>query len=172
MFPKLTHVLAAALAALALTAPAAAQCITPDNLDGGPCCSPTRVKLPPFPGFKQECLDICGTSITTGPATFLPDFLSMGIGAWTDPTTYPGEEILRWNASDVRTQDGCDGTVVEEVFFGVTTLDGYPANQITHAGVGPTLPPIFVDQGNSIRRHGGLILNVPYLSSRILNLNH
>ena len=35
-----------------------AQCIIPDNLDGGPCCDVTKVHLPVFPKFQQEMLDI------------------------------------------------------------------------------------------------------------------
>ena len=46
-------------AALALSAPAVAQCPIPDGLDGGPCCATTQLVLPPFPAMTQSALEIC-----------------------------------------------------------------------------------------------------------------
>jgi hypothetical protein len=46
---------------LAVSAPAAAQCFMPDNLEGpvGSCCTPTQANLPAFPALFTDALDIC-----------------------------------------------------------------------------------------------------------------
>jgi len=113
----------------------------------------------------------CGSVVQTTGGPFLPGFLSMGLGAWTDPNAYPGLEVLRWNAGGYQYVDACVGTVRDEVFFGVTTLGGDPARQILSSGLGQPLPPIFIDQSNSIRA-GATVLNIPYVSDHVLNLNH
>lgn len=112
----------------------------------------------------------CGTFFNSPGGPFLPGFLSQGIGFWTDPLTYPGEEQLRWNAGGYDYVDPCTGVAQPEVFFGVTTLFGYPARQILSGGGGGPLPPVFVDQGNSLRG-GATIMNTPYESDHIVNLN-
>ncbi len=114
---------------------------------------------------------VCGTSVTTPGGPFLPGFLSMGIGMWTDPTTFPGVEVLRWNCGGYDYFDPCDVVMQQEVFFGVTTLQGYPANQVLCPGVGPPLPLCFIDQSNSLRS-GVTVMNIPYVSDHIINLNH
>ncbi len=52
---------AAAFALAVVVAPraASAQCPLPDNLDGGPCCERTDLRLPDFPRFEHRALDIC-----------------------------------------------------------------------------------------------------------------
>ena len=113
----------------------------------------------------------CGTSVTTPGGPLLPGFLSMGIGSWTIAATYPGMEDLRWNAGQYNYTDACTGVVRPEVFYGVTTLNGYPALQVSSAPPVP-LPPIFIDQANAIAVAGGApVMNVPYLSEHVLNLN-
>ncbi len=121
---------------------------------------------------RLDLAGACGTSITTPGGPFLPGFISMGIGTWTLPGLYPGVERLRWNAGNYDYADPCKGLVRPEVFFGVTTIDGYPAFQITSGGPGLPLPPFFIDQANSLTAAGATIMNVPYLSNHILNLNH
>jgi hypothetical protein len=120
-------------------------------------------------------MGVCGSSVTTPGAPFLPGYLSMAIGTWTIPGTYPGVERVRWNAGGYDYIDPCPpGVVRREVFFGVTTFDGYPANQILAGGVGGPLPLTFIDQSNSLmppNGAGGTIMNVPYVSDHILNLN-
>ena len=113
----------------------------------------------------------CGTGIFTPGGPFLPGYVSMGIGFWTDPTTYPGEEQLRWNCGGYDYFDPCAGAVRQEVFYGVTTMFGYDARQILSGAGGLPLPPIFVDQGNSLRA-GATTMNVFYRSDHILNLNY
>ncbi len=113
----------------------------------------------------------CGTNVMTPGFPFLPGYLSMGIGSWTIPATFPGQEFLRWNAGGYDYVEGCIGVVRQEVFFGVTTLRGYPANQVLCGGVGPTLPLTFIDQSNSLRS-GTTVMNIPYTSDHIINLNH
>jgi hypothetical protein len=112
----------------------------------------------------------CGTSIFTPGGPFLPGFTSMGIGSWTDLTTYPGVEQLRWSTGGYDYFDPCVGLTRQEVFFGVTTIGGWFASQITSFGVGLPLPPTFVDQANSLRG-GATTMNVPYVSDHIINLN-
>lgn len=113
----------------------------------------------------------CGSTLQTTGGPFLPGFMSAGIGMWTDPNTYPGQEILRWNSGGYRYTDPCTGIPQDEVFFGVTTMRGYQAFQVTNAGVGPQLPFTFVDQANSKRKSGNTIMNMPFFSDHILNLN-
>lgn len=116
----------------------------------------------------------CGTNINTPGGPFLPGFLSMEIGMWTDPTTYPGLEMLRYNAGGYDYIDPCLGVVRQEVFYGVTTNRGFPARQILNSGVGLALPLIFIDQANSVTSVAGATgttMNVPFRSEHVLNLN-
>ncbi len=110
----------------------------------------------------------CGTSIFTPGGPFLPGFVSMGLGAWTDPTTYPGLETLRWSTGGYDYFDPCTGNTREEVFFGVTTIGGYFASSADFPGF--PLQQTFVDQANSIVG-GATTMNVPFRSDHILNLN-
>lgn len=113
---------------------------------------------------------VCGSSVRTIPGT--EQFLSMGIGSWTNPAVYPGQELLRWNFGFYDTFDACTGVSGPEAFFGVSTFKGFPAFEITAAGVGAPLLPTFVDQVNSKRfPGGGLIKNVQFRSDHVLNLN-
>jgi hypothetical protein len=116
---------------------------------------------------------VCGTSVTTPGGPFLPGFVSMGIGAWTLGGIYPGMENLRWNAGGYDYLDPCPPALRREVFFGVTTIGGYPARQLLAGGPAGPLPLTFIDQSNSLTPPGGgTVMNVPYVSDHILNLNH
>lgn len=132
-----------------------------------------------LPGSNQFALaslnvsTACGTSITTptvGP--LLPGFVSMGIGSWTNPNVYPGLQSLRWNVGGYDYFDPCAGTLQHDVFFGVSTIGGYPATEIVGGAPGAALPPIFVDQVNSVTTAGVPRMNTPFNSSHILNLSH
>lgn len=114
---------------------------------------------------------VCGTTVTTTGGPLLPGFLSMGIGTWTAPGVYPGVETLRWNTGNYDYTEACTGILRNEAFYGVSTLGGYPAVQVT-SGPALPLPPIFIDQANAIRTGGGVVMNIPYISDHILNLNH
>jgi hypothetical protein len=57
-------------------------------------------------------------------------------------------------------------------FFGVSTLGGFPASQLTVAGIGPPLPLTFIDQSSSVRSPPSPLMNLPYLSDEFLSLNH
>lgn len=58
--PRIKSTVASFLLGLAFWAGAAeAQCPLPDNLDGGPCCTLTQLRLPKFPAFTHQALDIC-----------------------------------------------------------------------------------------------------------------
>jgi len=113
----------------------------------------------------------CGTAVTTPGGPHLPGFLSMNIGTWTIPGVYPGVEGLRWNAGNYDDTDACSGVVRNAVYYGVTTLGGDPATQIVAGGFGLPLPPTFIDQGTSIRVGGTPLMNVPYRTDFVLNLN-
>ena len=115
----------------------------------------------------------CGTSVSTPGGPFLPGFISQGIGGWTDPTTYPGIERLRWNCGGYDYGDPCVGIASNEVFFGVTTAGGWLARQVpTPIDPGVLLPLTFIDQGNSLKANLGTTMNKPYRSDHILNLNY
>lgn len=145
----------------------------------------TLLPSPPFctcglPGSAQFLLGnlavagACGSAVVTPGGPLLPGYLSMGIGSWTIPATFPGVEAVRWNAGNYNYTDGCTGAVQNEVFFGATTIGGYPAMQITLPPTVPAiLPPTFIDQSNSLRPPGvGTVMNMPFISDHILNLNH
>lgn len=114
----------------------------------------------------------CGTMISGTVGGTLPAFLSMGIGRWTDVNTYPGPEFLRYNVGDYVTVDGCTGVTHNEYAFGVTTMEGWGAFQLTANGIGAQLPQTFIDQATSMRRKGGPLLNAPGMPTRVINLNH
>jgi len=115
----------------------------------------------------------CGTTVNTAGGPFLPGFISQGLGMWTSPLTYPGLEALRWNCGGYIYGDPCVGVVRDEVFFGVTTLRGWPAKQVpTAVDPGLPLPLTFVDQGNSLAGGTGTTMNRVYRSDHILNLNY
>ncbi len=132
------------------------------------------------PGTQQFLLGnlaiagACGSTVTTPGGPLLPGFLSMGIGSWTIPAVFPGVEAVRWNAGNYNYADPCTGALQSEVFFGATTLGGYPAMQVVSPPTVPALLPLtFIDQSNSLRPPGaGTVMNVPYVSEHILNLNH
>ncbi|MFT5049397.1 MAG: hypothetical protein ACI8QZ_000790 [Chlamydiales bacterium] len=132
----------------------------------------------PVPGSQQWVVSdfvlggACGTSIASG-GQFLPGFFSMAIGTWTDPTTYPGVEGLRWNYAGNDYVDPCVGLQRSEAFYGVTTLRGNPAFTIPSiAGTASVpLPLTFIDQCNALRS-GNTVMNVPWKKSdHFLNLN-
>ena len=113
----------------------------------------------------------CGT-IFDSTSSILPGLISKGIGNWTDPSTYPGVEYVRWNVGSYVYTDRCTDVTQREVFYGVTTFRGFDAFQLLTVGAGVDLPETFVDQGNSIRFPGNTtIANVPYVSDYIINFN-
>jgi hypothetical protein len=114
----------------------------------------------------------CGTTVTTPGGPLLAGYLSMSIGGWTLPAVFPGVEQLRWNAGNYNWADACSGVTTNDVFYGVTTLNGDPAFQVTSGGPISPLPLTFIDQANSIRTGGGAVMNIVYLADKIINLNH
>lgn len=120
-------------------------------------------------------LGTCGTNVQATGGPLLPGFVSMGIGTWTSPLVFPGVEELRWNTGNYDYLEGCTGNFTNELFFGVTTLGGFPANEIDPSvpgGVGLPLLPTFVDQGNSVAGSASLTTaNVPFRTEHVLNLN-
>jgi hypothetical protein len=115
----------------------------------------------------------CGTNISTplvGP--LLPGYVSMGIGSWTNPAAYPGLQALRWNVAGYDYFDACTGAIQHEIFYGVTTIGGYPATQLSGGLPTVPLPPIFIDQANSVNAGGATTMNQPFNSRHIINLNH
>lgn len=116
----------------------------------------------------------CGTTVTTPGGPVLPGFVSMGIGTWTIPGTFPGVEVVRWNAGVYDDVNPCAGFVRRGAYFGVTTLGGFPARQLLVTGPAGPLPPTFIDQSSSLRPGLGLapVMNIPFVSDHFLNLNH
>src|SRR5262249_6735552 len=114
----------------------------------------------------------CGSLVQNIPGWFPQGFLSMGIGSWTSPLVYPGQEIVRWNVGGYDDFIPCQGTSRPPVVYGVTTIGGFPAFQINAGGVGVPLPTTFVDQGSSLHpKTQAVIMNVRYISDHVLNLN-
>jgi hypothetical protein len=112
---------------------------------------------------------LCGSALST-TLQFPKAFVSKGLGTWTNPNVYPGVEELRWNTGGYRYAD-CTGVVQGEVFFGVTTIGGLQAFEMTSAGPGLPLPATFVDQGNSLTQGLATTMNGPYVTTHVLNLN-
>jgi hypothetical protein len=133
----------------------------------GPAAAPPQFLIAPL-----NLLGSCGTTITTPGGPFLPGFVSMGIGSWTIPGTFPGVEAVRWTAGQYDQLDPCLGFLRREIYHGATTIGGYPATQLLVSGPTVPLPLTFIDQSNSVRPTTGLIMNVPYISDRFLGLNH
>jgi hypothetical protein len=132
-------------------------------------CGPST--MPQFFLGNLTAFGACGTLVTTPGGPLLPGFLSMNIGTWTVPGVYPGVESLRWNAGNYDDTDPCTGVVRNAAWFGVTTIGGDPATQVVASGAGAPLPPIFIDQGTSIRTGGATVMNIPYRTDFVLNLN-
>lgn len=133
------------------------------------------VTASPFLQYRIANLSVfgaCGTTLTTPGAPFLPGYVSMSVGSFVDPTTYPGVEDVRWTAGGYRRDDPCTGITMDEVYFGATTIGGYPAFQVLTGPPGGPLPLIFIDQANSRRLNfPSPLMNTPFLSDQILNLN-
>ncbi len=129
----------------------------------------------PNPQYAQARFDAtggCGSMVTTAGGAFPKSFVSKAIGRWTDPTTYPGVEFVRWNIGGYVFADSCRMVSRQEFFYGVTTIGGYSANSLTSTGFGPPLDLTFIDQGNSLRTPSGpLVMNTLYLSDHIINVN-
>jgi hypothetical protein len=126
--------------------------------------------------YMQSTLNVggaCGTVVNSVGGPFLPGFISKAIGSWTAPAVFPGVEELRWNCGNYDYLDPCTGVLQSEVFFGVSTRGGFPNNQLTTiGGIGPPLPPHFVDQSNSLGNPVfATTMNIQYVSDHILNLN-
>ena len=113
---------------------------------------------------------VCGTNVTSG-GQWLPGFVSMGIGVWTDPNVYPGTEIVRWNMGEYSYYEPCTQTTRTEIFHGATTFRGYEAYSLLSSGPSIPLPLTFIDQSNALRA-GGTSNNIPFISDHVLNLNH
>ena len=136
------------------------------------CACGAATGLPQYVISDLFIAGACGSTVTTPGGPFLPGFLSMGIGMWSDPFTFPGLEVLRWNAGGYDYGDPCVGVVRQEVFFGVTTERGWVAETVPPPGAAPIpLPFTFVDQANSLRGPN-TIMNMPFRSDHILNLNY
>jgi len=134
-------------------------------------CGPLTA-TPQFAVSELGISGACGTSVTSG-GPYLPSFISMSIGTWTDPLTFPGVERLRWNAGGYNYVDPCVPAIRPEAFFGVTTMGGYPAQTVPSVAGTPSVPllPTFVDQCNALRS-GTTVMNVRWRKSdHFLNIN-
>ena len=106
------------------------------------------------------------------------EFVSMGIGSWTDPSIYPGVEDVRWTIAEYDYFEPCTNETRKEVFHGVTTVGGYEAWAISYDPyyhsqqlLKEYLGATFIDQANA-RRKGRLSMNLPFKSDPVLTLNH
>jgi hypothetical protein len=76
-----------------------AQCPTPDQLDGGPCCALATPKIPAFPKFNQSALEICWLDCNvnaTVPYTATWKFTNAVVGNPSGTTQSPcGERMAQ-----------------------------------------------------------------------------
>lgn len=138
----------------------------------GSCFCDVTVLSPQFVVSDLTLAGSCGTTLFTPGGPYLPGFVSMSVGSWTDPSTYPGVEDVRWNVAGYD-HDDCFGIVGQKVLFGVTTLGGHDAFTIPSIAGAPSepLPLTFIDQASS-QEGGSAQLNVPWKKSDLfLNLN-
>ena len=139
-----------------------------NNISEACACDPSG-KTPQFTVSDMAISGTCGTSAVSS-TKFFNGYVSMGIGAFNDPATYPGLETLSWSVAELIYQDPCVSTNKREAFFGVSTQGGYKAQSIQTAGPPIGLPSTFIDMANSTRK-GNLVLNEPFRSGHILNFN-
>jgi hypothetical protein len=153
---------------------AATQCTQEERLTTGTISplAPTCMCGVGPASWHQAQLSVTGMYGTTlAPFAGSDPFRSFQIGMWTNPAVFPGVEEVRWNCNEGQWID-CSGVTRQESYFGVTTHNGFPAFSID-ATVPPfSLGTMFIDQGNSILFPAAVpILNVPYRSDHIVNLN-
>lgn len=80
---RMRRILAALVLGSALLAgTAAAQCPLPDGLDGGPCCTRAPLRLPVFPPFAQQTMDICWRDCNV-------DQVGLCVARWSQPIPPP-----------------------------------------------------------------------------------
>ncbi|MBI1852836.1 MAG: hypothetical protein HYR85_21045 [Planctomycetes bacterium] len=130
-------------------ADAGTSCFGPDRFDG-PCCSSATPFLPPFPAIIQTIKKL--------------------LGAWTDPSRYPGPQNLFVEQGTVRYVDGClPGQTRIEYFKGVATSGGFPASNQQSL----SLPAEFDDVGsaNASPTNRTSVVGAPYVTFEILSLN-
>ena len=126
----------------------------------------------PGPGLWYEAFvnagSVFGTILNPFPGS--APFRSFPVGTWTNPNAFPGAEELRYNTNELMYVE-CTGVGRQEFYFGVTTAGGYPARSLSAPG-GPPLPPIFIDQSNSVLLPANVATrNRTYRSDHILNFN-
>jgi hypothetical protein len=93
---RIAPVFAAALLSTAFVPGAAAQCLGPDNLSNGPCCTQTQVNAPRLPNFQQDSLYICWKDCNV-------ELIQTCRAAWSGPT--PPEDCRNY-AKRLRLKDG------------------------------------------------------------------
>ncbi len=144
------------LAAVAILQVGAAAQLSPDGLDGGPCCTPTQPYVPLLNNFTQDSLQICWQDcdiedVNPCQVEWIHKASSRFIGV--DGFATCGRQVYQ-----VKLRDASGTKWVGRV-------------RLTNAGIGQPLPRVFVDQANSLRA-GATTMNVFYRSDHILNLNY
>lgn len=119
---------------------------------------------------KLRLIGDCGTMVDS-IVQFPKGLVSKSIGLWTDPTTYPGRESIRWLFGGYN-YDNCVGIGGGDVFYGATSFGGFSPFELSASGPGAPLPSTFIDQGNSLKYPANTPLyNVEFVSDEIMSIN-
>jgi hypothetical protein len=153
-----------------------ARCLTEEPLIGGvinPLGATCMCSTAGPNTWYEGSLSLGGAfGATLAPFGGSDPFRSFPIGQWTNPTTFPGVEEVRWNSNEGQWTE-CSGVGRQEYYFGVTTSGGFPAWSFNSASTPSVpLPQTFIDQSNSMLLPASLnTRNEPFRSDHIVNLN-
>jgi hypothetical protein len=101
-----------------------------------PCSTPSQ-----FTQYNVQILSgrtLCGSTASTSSVSNWPGLMTKAIGFWTDPTAYPGEEVLFLERGHFSYTDGCDGVDSRPYMIGVQTNGGFQPFKITPAAPIPS----------------------------------
>lgn len=152
-----------------------ARCRTEEPLIGGVISPIGAVCMCSTAGptnYYEAQLSLGGAfGATLSPIAGGDPFRSFPIGRWTNPSTFPGVEEVRWNSNEGLWVE-CTGVGRQEYSFGVTTSGGFQAFSFNASSPSVPLGQTFIDQANSMLLPALLnTRNTPYQSDHIVNLN-
>ena len=133
-----------------------------------PCNAPGGA-LTPYVPLALDARGQCGSQFRTVATDPIP-FNKKLLGAWTDPSRFPGPQNLFVEQGTVRYVDGClPGQTRIEYFKGVATSGGFPASNQQSL----SLPAEFHDVGsaNASPTNRTSVIGAPYVTFEILSLN-
>ena len=104
---------------------------------GEGCLCPASLNSQQFASINMRAGSVCGSDARTlnvTPNAPWPDLLTISLGNFSDPNLYPGDEQLRVDEGLFLYRDACAESVDYEVFYGVETKNGFPAQPLEGAG--------------------------------------